>query len=114
MEEVKNPRWEEFSSRQGFFVSWAATRGIGGEATNKRMHKRVPMCPACGERKNRGSGYSILYTRNRSIIPRYRKAVVPSTHTAENHDFISSDHGSRSSTSKSLFRSARSGNMLSK
>ena len=35
--------------------------------------------------------------RNRSIIPRYRKIVVPSTHTAENHDFISSDQGSRSS-----------------
>ena len=52
--------------------------------------------------------------RNRSIIPRYRKAVVPSTHTAENHDFISSDQGSRSSTSKSLLRSARSGNMLSR
>ena len=52
--------------------------------------------------------------RNRSIIPRYRKVVVPSTHTAENHDFISSDQGSKSSTSKSLFRSARSGNMLSK
>ena len=50
---------------------------------------------------------------NRSIIPRYRKAVVPSTHTAENHDFISSDQGSKSSTSKSLFRSARSDNMLS-
>ena len=27
------------------------------------------------------------------IIPRYRKAVVPSTHTAENHDIISSDQG---------------------
>ena len=51
--------------------------------------------------------------RNRSIIPRYRKVVVLSTHTAENHDFISSDQGSKSSTSKSLFRSARSGNMLS-
>ena len=50
---------------------------------------------------------------NRSIIPRYRKVVVPSTHTAENHDFVSSDHRSRSSTSNSLFRSARSGNMLS-
>ena len=34
--------------------------------------------------------------------------MVPSAHTAENHDFISSDHGRRSSTSKSLFRSARS------
>ena len=52
--------------------------------------------------------------RNRSIIPRYRKAVVPGTHTAENHDLISSDQGSRSSTSKSLLRSARSGNMLSR
>ena len=52
--------------------------------------------------------------RNRSIIPRYRKVVVLSTHTAENHDFISSDQGSKSSTSKSLFRSARSGNMLSR
>ncbi|MFR1592385.1 MAG: hypothetical protein ACLSVU_02580, partial [Christensenellales bacterium] len=31
------------------------------------------------------------------------------THTAENHDFISSDQGSRPSTSKPLFRSARSG-----
>ena len=51
---------------------------------------------------------------NRSIIPRYRTVVIPSTHTAENHDFISSDQGSKSSTSKSLFRSARSGNMLSK
>ena len=50
---------------------------------------------------------------NRPIIPRHKKAVVPNTHTAENHDFISSDQGSRSSTSKSLFRSARSGNMLS-
>lgn len=28
-----------------------------------------------------------------SIIPRYRKVVVPSTHTTENHDFISSDQG---------------------
>ena len=52
--------------------------------------------------------------RNCSIIPRYRKVVVPSTHTAENHDFISSDQGSRSSIPKSLFRSARSGNMLSR
>lgn len=51
---------------------------------------------------------------NRSIIPRYRKAVVPGTHTAENHDFISSDQGSRSSISKSLLCSARSGNMLSR
>lgn len=50
----------------------------------------------------------------RSIIPRYRKAVVPGTHTAENHDLISSDQGSRSSTSKSLLCSARSGNMLSR
>ena len=41
------------------------------------------------------------------------KSRVPSTHPAENHDFISSDHGSRSSTSKSLFCSARSGNMPS-
>ena len=41
------------------------------------------------------------------------KSRVPSTHVAENHDFISSDHGSRSSTSKSLFCSARSGNMPS-
>ena len=39
---------------------------------------------------------------NRSIIPRYRKIVVPGTHTAENHDFISSDQGSRSSISKFL------------
>ena len=36
------------------------------------------------------------------IIPRYRKAVVPSTHTAENHDFISSDQGSRSSSDRRL------------
>ena len=28
---------------------------------------------------------------NRSIIPRYRTVVIPGTHTAENHDFISSD-----------------------
>ena len=52
--------------------------------------------------------------RNRSIIPRYRKVVVPGTHTAENHDFISSDQGSRSSISKSLFCSARSGIILSR
>ena len=51
---------------------------------------------------------------NRSIIPRYRKVVVLGTHTAENHDFISSDQGSRSSISKSLLCSARSGNMLSR
>ena len=56
----------------------------------------------------------IELVRNRSIIPRYRKVVVLSAHTAENHDFISSDQGSKSSTSKSLFRSARSGNMLSR
>ena len=36
------------------------------------------------------------------IIPRYRKAVVLSTHTAENHDFISSDQGSRSSSNRRL------------
>ena len=52
--------------------------------------------------------------RNRSINPRYRKVVVPGIHTAENHDFISSDQGSRSSISKSLLCSARSGNMLSR
>ena len=52
--------------------------------------------------------------RNRSIIPRYRKVVVPGTHTAENHDFISSDQGSRSSISKSLRCAARSGNTLSR
>ena len=51
---------------------------------------------------------------NRSINPRYRKVVVPGIHTAENHDFISSDQGSRSSISKSLLCSARSGNMLSR
>ena len=45
--------------------------------------------------------------RNRSIIPRYRKIVVPSTHTAENHDFISSDQGSRSSMQKRWSSSAR-------
>ena len=36
------------------------------------------------------------------IIPLYRKAVVPSTHTAENHDFIFSDQGSRSSSNRML------------
>lgn len=41
------------------------------------------------------------------------KSRVPSTHSAENHDFIFSDQGRRSSTSKSLFCSARSGNMSS-
>ena len=46
---------------------------------------------------------------NRSIIPRYRKAVVPGTHTAENHDFISSDQGSKSSTSPTLLGSVGSG-----
>ena len=34
------------------------------------------------------------------------KSRVPSTHPAENHDFIFSDQGRRSSTSKSLFCSA--------
>ena len=24
-----------------------AERGFGGNATNKQMHKRVPVCPAC-------------------------------------------------------------------
>ena len=52
--------------------------------------------------------------RNRSIIPRYRKVVVPGTHTVENHDFISSDQGSRSSITKSLLCSARSGSTLSR
>ena len=51
---------------------------------------------------------------NRSINPRYRKVVVLSTHTAENHNFISSDQGSRSSISKSLFCFARSGSMLNR
>ena len=59
----------------------------------------------------KGKGYTY---RNRSINPRYRKVVVPGIHTAENHDFISSDQGSRSSISKSLLCSARSGNMLSR
>lgn len=53
-------------------------------------------------------------SRNRSIIPRYRKVVVPGTHTAENHDFISPDQGSRSSISKSLRCATRSGNTLSR
>ena len=60
------------------------------------------------------ASFYMLIQRNRSIIPRYRKTVVPGTHTAENHDLISSDQGSRSSTSKSLLCSARSGNMLSR
>lgn len=51
---------------------------------------------------------------NRSIIPRYRKAVVLGTHTAENHDLISSDQGSRASTLMSLLCSVRSGSMLSR
>ena len=34
------------------------------------------------------STWLLLISSNRSIIPRYRKAVVPSTHSAENHDFI--------------------------
>ena len=55
-----------------------------------------------------------LLNRNRSIIPRYRKVVVPGTHTAENHDFISPDQGSRSSISKSLRCATRSGNTLSR
>ena len=50
-----------------------------------------------------------MFFRNRSIIPRYRKAVIPSAHTAENHDFISSDQGSKSSTSPTLLGSVGSG-----
>ena len=50
----------------------------------------------------------------RSIIPRYRKVVVPGAHTTENHDFISSDQGSRSSISKSLPCSVRSGSTLNR
>ena len=61
-----------------------------------------------------GSKKGSSMKRNRSINPRYRKVVVPGIHTAENHDFISSDQGSRSSISKSLLCSARSGNMLSR
>ena len=52
--------------------------------------------------------------RNRSIIPQYRTVVIPGTHTAENHDFISSDQGSRSSISKPLRCSVRSGSTLSR
>ena len=52
--------------------------------------------------------------RKRSIIPRYKKVVVHDIHTAENHDLISSDQGSRSSIPKSLRCSARSGSTLSK
>ena len=61
-----------------------------------------------------GRGMKFLTYGNRSIIPRYRKVVVPGTHTAENHDFISSDPWSRSSISKSLRCTARWGNMLSR
>ena len=35
-------------------------QGFGGNATNKQMHKRVPMCPACryamGQKKTRRNG----------------------------------------------------------
>lgn len=56
------------------------------------------------------SHFSVICTPNTGhpvlgvyiIIPRYRKAVVSSTHTAENHDFISSDQGSRSSSNRRL------------
>ena len=54
-------------------------------------------------------GFELTDKSNRSIIPRYRKVGVSGTHASENHDFISSDQGSRSSISKSLFCSARSG-----
>ena len=30
-----------------------AERGFGGNATNKQMHKRVPVCPACRFAENR-------------------------------------------------------------
>ncbi len=37
-----------------------AERGFGGNATNKQMHKRVPVCPACryamGQEKTRRNG----------------------------------------------------------
>ena len=67
------------------------------------------------EINQRNKQLDLLYDKcNRSINPRYRKVVVPGIHTAENHDFISSDQGSRSSISKSLLCSARSGNMLSR
>lgn len=48
---MKPPRQSENHLPRRFSVK---NRGIGGKATNKRMHKRVPMCPACGERKDRG------------------------------------------------------------
>ena len=66
------------------------------------------------EHRQRSAISSWLFPRNRSIIPRYRKVVVPGTHTAENHDFISPDQGSRSSISKSLRCATRSGNTLNR
>ena len=77
------------------------------EAELKEMVSGVLMHPLLQQ-------HTQLIERNRSIIPRYRKVVVSGTHTAENHDFISSDQGSRSSISKFLLCSARSGNRLSR
>ena len=48
------------------------------------------------KKKHHGQKMDSIYIFRReivSIIPRYRKVVVPSTHTTENHDFISSDQG---------------------
>ena len=54
-------------------------QGIGGEATNKRMRKRVPMCPACGERKDGGIAQNlsgIAYHRgNITAPPSYRHNI---------------------------------------
>ena len=75
----------------------------------------VRNCPVavCGNMEDRFCVNEEPDCGNHSIIPRYRKVVVPVTHTPENHDFISSDQRSKSSISKSLLCSARSGNMLS-
>ncbi len=43
-----------------------------------------------------------------AIIHRYRIDAVPDTRIIENHDFISSDQGSRSSISKPLLALLRS------
>lgn len=57
-------------------------QGIGGEATNKRMHKMVPMCPACGERKDGG------IAQNLSGIAYHRGNITaPPSHSHNTQDF---------------------------
>ena len=102
--------WDQYYEK---FYDWATSTQISRMSSLTSYGASSEVAEVAQEYMDEKAA-SRLIKSNRSIIPRYRKVVVPGTHTAENHDFISPDQGSRSSISKSLRCATRSGNTLSR